>query len=130
MVEILEITGLVINILFIVSLIVSMVLGYFSGLWKKIRSVGGLFLGFALLLIFLTPLAKMVVNIDIPGEECTINEFLIETITKELENKEVILKGGELIQLSESITLSIAKVVVLLVGTTFVFAVIVFFSCL
>lgn len=125
MVEILEITGLVINILFIVSLIVAMVLGYFSGLWKKLRSVGGLFLGFALLLIFLTPLAKMVVNIDIPGEECTINEFLIETITKELENKEVILKGGELIQLSESITLSIAKLVVLLVGTTFVLAVIV-----
>lgn len=110
--EIIKIVGIVINILFILILLLVAGLGFLSGLWKKLRTLGGVLIAVIFLLIFLTPISKALVDMNIPGVGSSINELIIDGVSDKLANGNDLV-GEELILLCETIALSIIKMIAL-----------------
>ena len=117
--------GTIINITFIVIFLISIGLGFLSGFWKKLRSLIGLAIGILLLIILINPIAKGIVNADLPVVGESISDLVVESISEGLEEGKELPANGEVALLCNSVALSIAKMVVLLIGTTVIFAVII-----
>ena len=120
-----QIIGVIFNVFFLFILLMMMGFGFLFGMWRKLRSLGGLLLGVLLLIIFINPIANKLVSINLPGVNDTITNIVIEAVSSEMANGAVISGDGELALLCNSIALSVAKIAVLFLGMLVVFAIIV-----
>lgn len=120
-----QIIGIIFNVFFLFILLLMMGFGFLFGMWRKLRSVGGLLIGVLLLIILINPIAKGIVNTELPFVEKSITGLVVEVISQEMASGAVIAEDGELALLCSSIALSAAKIIVLFVGMLVVFAVIV-----
>lgn len=120
-----QIIGTILNIFFIVVLLLCMGIGFLSGMWKRLRSLVGLVIGILLLIILINPIAKGIVNMNIPGVGRTVTDIVMEELTSGMENGSVIPIDGEVALLCNSVALTLAKMAVLLIGTTLIFSIIV-----
>lgn len=116
-----QIIGIIFNVFFLFILLLMMGFGFLFGMWRKLRSLGGLLIGILLLLIFMNPIAKGIVNADLPFIGQSITELVMEKLSSGME----IASDGELALLCNSVALSLAKIIVLFLGMLVVFAVIV-----
>ncbi len=109
-----------INIVFIVLLLLALLKGFIRGFWKSLVTMIGLVVGLVLLFIFLTPISNFILNLNITALEGTINEYIIGVLSESLTDGEEIVAGGELYMLCSALSLSVVKMVVLLIGTVFI----------
>lgn len=121
----LETIGIIINLTFIVGLVLALLNGFLKGFWKKTRSLIGLVVGIILLLIFMNPIANGIARMQIPGLNESVNEVIMTALADSLNNGKIISEGSELYILCSSLTLSIIKMVILLLGILVVVSVIV-----
>lgn len=120
-----DIVGLIINIVFIVGLLIALLNGFVKGFWNKARSLVGLVIGIILLLIFMNPLASVLANMKIGFLEGSLNDVIIEILADTLNNGEVISEGSELYKLCSTLSLSVIKIIVLLLGILFIVLIII-----
>lgn len=120
-----QIIGTILNIFFIFILLLMMGLGFLFGMWRRLRSLGGLLIGVLLLIILINPIANGLVNMNLPFVGESITDLVVELVSNEMANGAVITKNSELALLCNSVALSIAKIAVLFIGMLIVFAVIV-----
>lgn len=120
-----QIIGTILNIFFIFILLLMMGLGFLFGMWRRLRSLGGLLIGVLLLIILINPIANGLVNMNLPFVGESITDLVVELVSNEMANGAVITENSELTLLCNSVALSIAKIVVLFIGMLIVFAVIV-----
>lgn len=120
-----QIIGIIFNVFFLFILVLMMGFGFLFGMWRKLRSFGGLLLGVILLIILMNPIANGIVNTELPFIDKSITGLVVEVISQEVASGAVIAEDGELALLCSSIALSVTKIIVLFVGMLVVFAVVV-----
>ncbi len=120
-----QIIGIILNIFFIFILLLMMGFGFLFGMWRRLRSLGGLLIGVLLLIILINPIANGIVNMNLPFVGESITDLVIELVSNEMANGALIAENSELALLCNSIALSVAKIAVLFIGMLIVFAVIV-----
>ncbi len=120
-----QIIGTILNIFFIVTLLICMGIGFLSGMWKRLRSLVGLVIGILLLIILINPIAKGIVNMNIPGVGRTVTDIIMEQLTSGMSNGSSIPFDGEVALMCNSVALTLAKMAILLIGTSIIFSVIV-----
>ena len=111
-----QIIGIIFNVFFLFILVLMMGFGFLFGMWRKLRSFGGLLLGVILLIILMNPIANGIVNTELPFIDKSITGLVVEVISQEVASGAVIAEDGELALLCSSIALSAAKIIVLFVG--------------
>lgn len=111
-----ELVGTIINGIFLLFLVITIAKGFFKGFWKSIRSLIGLVVGIILLLILLNPLANGVAKINVPGMDGSLNDVIVQALSDALVDGATIKEGSELYILCNSISLSVVKIIVIMVG--------------
>ena len=98
-----QIIGTILNIFFIFILLLMMGLGFLFGMWRRLRSLGGLLIGVLLLIILINPIANGLVNMNLPFVGESITDLVVELVSNEMANGAVITKNSELALLCNSV---------------------------
>lgn len=120
-----QIIGSIFNGFFLFILLLMMIFGFVFGMWRKLRSIGGLLLGIILLIILINPISEAIVSVNLPIVDKSITNIVVEILSEAIANGETIGENSEIALLCNSIALSVTKILVLFIGMIIIFTIIV-----